>query len=164
MYLSLLYALELNMSNWRVFSESQDEEPDPEYGFELSLSQLPEQPISSVVFSTLQAHSQQEAGSSRPPKQPRIEQRWHGNLQHDARALVILLQVGRVEPNSREVTFEGCFEGLNEAQYFCMAKPVKGSRGHQRWLEGPVNPLTKADRAKFVATTVKRILEFLQME
>ena len=77
---------------------------------------------------------------------------------------MILLQVGCVEPGSREVTFEGCFEGLNDDQYYCMVRPIKGSRGHQRWLEGPVNPLTKADRADYVAATIKRILKFLQME
>jgi hypothetical protein len=77
---------------------------------------------------------------------------------------VILLQVGCVEPGSRDVTFEGCFEGLNDEQYYCTAKPIQGSRGHQRWLEGPVNPLTKEDRAEYVAATVKRILKFLKME
>jgi hypothetical protein len=35
-----------------------------------------------------------EAGPSRPPKQPHLEHRFHGDLQKDARALVILLQVG----------------------------------------------------------------------
>lgn len=62
------------------------------------------------------------------------------------------------------MTFEGCFEGLNSDQYFCMVKPVRGSCGYQRWLEGPVNPLIKANRANYVAATVKRILKFLQME
>jgi hypothetical protein len=77
---------------------------------------------------------------------------------------VILLQVGCVEPDTREVTFEGCFEGLNDDQYYCIVKPIEGSRGHQRWLEEPVNLLTKADRAEYVAAIVKRILKFLQME
>jgi hypothetical protein len=152
------------MSNWRVFSESQDEEPQPEAEFELSLSQLPDEPLLLRDFPSPYEHPRDEAGPSRPPKQPRIEQRWHGNLQRDARALVILLQVGCVEPGSREVTFERCFEGLNSDQYYCMVRPIKGSRGHQRWLEGPVNPLTKADRAEYVAATIKRILKFLQME
>ena len=48
---------------------------------------------------------------------------------------MILLQVGCVEPDNREVTFEGCFEGLNDEQYYCMVRPIEGSRGHQRWLE-----------------------------
>ena len=77
---------------------------------------------------------------------------------------MILLQVGCVEPGNREVTLEGCFEGLNDEQYYCMVRPIEGSRGHQRWLEGPVNPLTKADRIDYVAATFKRILKFLQME
>ena len=152
------------MSNWRVFSESQDEEPQPEAEFEFSLSQLPDQPLLPLSLALSHERLEEEAKPSCPPKQARVEQRWHKNLQHDARALVILLQVGRVEPGSREVTFEGCFEGLNIDQYYCTMKPVKESRGHQRWLEGPVNPLTKADRADYVAATLKRILKFLQME
>ena len=55
---------------------------------------------------------------------------------------MILLQVECVESDSREVIFEDCFEGLNNNQYYCMVKPIKGSRKHQQWLERPVNPLT----------------------
>lgn len=152
------------MSNWRVFKESQDLESEPEAELELSLSQLPIQPSQPVISSPLPHHPRDEAGPSRPLKQPRVERRWHGNLQRDARALVILLQVGCVEPGTREVTFEGSFEGLNEDHYFCQARPIEGSGGHQRWLKGPVNPLTKAQRADYIANTVGRILKFLQME
>lgn len=87
------------MSNWRIFSESQDEEPQPEAEFEFSLSQLPDQLLLPMALTLLGERPQVEAGPSRPPNQPRVEQRWHGNLQHDARALVILLQVGSVEPS-----------------------------------------------------------------
>ena len=62
------------------------------------------------------------------------------------------------------MTFEGCFEGLNDDQYSCILRPIKGSRGHQRWLKEPINPLTKADCAKYVAPTVKHIVRFLKME
>jgi hypothetical protein len=148
------------MSNWRVFSESQDEEPQPDTELELSLSQLPDQPLLLRDLS----RPREEAGPSRPSKQPRVERRWHGNLDADARALVILLQVGCVEPGTREVTFEASYEGKNMDQYFCVPRPVEGGRGHQRWLKGPVNPLTKVERAEYVAATVKRILKFLQME
>ena len=152
------------MSNWRVFSESQDEELQSEQELEFSLFQLPIKPHLSLSLAPPHGHPQEEAGPSRPPKQPRVERQWFGNLQRDARALVILLQVGCVEPGSREVTFEGYFEGLNNDQYSCCFKPFKGSRGHQHWLEGPVNPLAKADRADYVAVTIRRILKFLQME
>jgi len=152
------------MLNWRVFSEFQDEEPQPKVEFELSLSQLPEEPLLPRDLPTPFMHLRDEALPSRLPNQPRIEQRWHGNLQRDARVLVILLQVRRVEPGSHEVTFEGCFEGLNDDQYYCMVKPIKGSRGHQQCFEGLVNPLMKTDCAEYVAATIKRILKFLQME
>ncbi len=62
------------------------------------------------------------------------------------------------------MTFEASYEGKNIDQYFCMAWPVEGSRSHQRWLEGLVNPLTKAERASYVAATIKHIFTFLQME
>lgn len=149
------------MSNLRVFSESQDEELQPEAELELSLSQLPDQRLLPMGL----APPQDEAGSSRPPKQPRLELQWHGNLQSEARAMVILLQVGSVEPGGHEVTFEGCFEGLNNEQYmYCISRPIRGSPGHQRWLKGPVNPLTKAERIEYVAKTIGRILKFLKME
>ena len=144
--------------------ESQDPESQPEADLELSLSQLPVQPSQPTVSIPLPIHSQDEAGPSRLLKNSRVDQRWHGNLQRDARALVILLQVGCVEPGTQDVTFEGSYEGLNDDQYYCQIRPVKGSAGHQRWLKGPVNPLTKAERADYVANTVKRILKFLQME
>ena len=80
-----------------------------------------------------------------------MEQRWHGNLQQDARALVILLHVGCVEPVTRNVMFGGLFEGLNDDQYSCCLKHVKGSCGYQHRLESLVNILTKADCADYVA-------------
>ena len=118
------------MSNWRVFSESQDEEPQSEGELEFSLSQLLIQPLLPLSLAPPHGRPQEEAGPSRPPKQPRVKHRWFGNLQRDSRALVILLQVGCVEPGSREVTFEGYFEGSNEDQYTCCLKPIKRSRGH----------------------------------
>jgi hypothetical protein len=97
-----------------------------------SLSQLPIRTLLSFSTAPLYERPQEEAGPSRPVKQPRVEQRWHGNLQQDTRALVILLQVGYVEPDTQDVTFGGIFEGLNNDQYSCCLRPIKGSRGHQR--------------------------------
>ena len=144
--------------------ESQDPESQPETELELSLSQMPVRPSQPAVSIPLPIPMTGEAGPSRPLKKPRIENRWHGNLDRDARALVILLQVGCVEPGTHDVTFEASYEGLNEDQYFCMMRPDRAGKGHQRWLKGPVNPLTKAERAEYVAKTIGRILKFLQME
>lgn len=144
--------------------ESQDLESQPDEELELSLSQLPVQPLQLVEPVLPRVRPLDEAGPFRPLKQPRMDQRWHGNLQRDARALVILLQVGCVEPGTKEVAFEGSFEGLNDDQYFGMIRPIQGNPGHHRWLEGPVRPLLKNDRAEYVASVIKRILRFLQME
>ena len=120
------------MSNWRVLSESQDEELHLELDLDFSLSQLPIRILLSSTNASLHERPQEEVGPSQPSKQPRVEHRWHGNLQQDARALVILLQVGCVDPGTRDVTFGGIFEGLNNDQYSCCLRPIKGSRGHQR--------------------------------
>lgn len=144
--------------------ESQGVESEPEAELELSLSQLPRQPSQSGISTPLPTSFTDEAGPSRPLKKPRVDRRWHGNLDQDARALVILLQVGCVEPGTHDVMFEASYEGLNEDQYYCMRRPDIEGIGHQRWLKGPVNPLTKAERADYVANTIKRILKFLQMD
>ncbi len=86
------------MSNWRGGFESQDDEPQPESKFELLLSQFPYQPLLLRDLALPLKHRPDEAGSPRPPKQPRVKRRWHGTLDTNAFALVILLLVGRVEP------------------------------------------------------------------
>ena len=123
------------MSNWRVPSESQNEELHPELDSEISVSQPTIRTLLLPSPAPLHKRPQEEAGPSRPSKQPRMEQWWYGNLPRDARALVILLQVGSVEPDTRGVTFGGIFQGLNDDQYFCCLKPIRGSRGHQRGLK-----------------------------
>ncbi len=35
--------------------------------------------------------------------------------------------------------------------------------GHYRWLRGPINPLPMEHQAKYLARTIRRILEFLQL-
>jgi hypothetical protein len=35
--------------------------------------------------------------------------------------------------------------------------------GHYRWLQGPINPLSMEHRAKYLARTIRRILDFLQL-
>jgi hypothetical protein len=90
-----------------------------------------------------------------------VKQKWHENFKQDARALVILLQVACVEPDTRDVTFGSIFEGLNNDQYSYCLRPIRRSRGHQRWLEDPVISISKADRADYIAIVLRRILKFL---
>jgi len=35
--------------------------------------------------------------------------------------------------------------------------------GHYRWLQGPIHPLSMKHRAKYLARTIRCILEFLQL-
>ena len=137
------------------------ESQDPE--LELSLSQLPDQPLQLSQPSPSRQRYRDEAGPSERRVRARYDQLWHGNLQEDAQALVILLQVGSVEPGGREVTFQGFFEGPNSSQLRGISPLVAGSRGHTRYLHGPVHPLSRDQRAAYVAATVQRILEFLRM-
>jgi hypothetical protein len=37
------------------------------------------------------------------------------------------------------------------------------SDGHYRWLWGPINPLSIEHQAEYLARTIRRILEFLQL-
>jgi hypothetical protein len=134
--------------------ESQDREPE----LELSLSQL-----SNRSLQLLQLHIKGEARQSGWRKRPRVEQLWHGNLQDDARALVILLQIGSVEPKGHEVTFHGHYQGSNLNHYWGTSWPWKGELGHHWYFDGPINPLLRNQRAAFVATILQRILEFLEM-
>lgn len=86
------------MSNWRVVFESQNEELQPTLELDFPLSQIPVRTLQPLGPTPLHEHLQEEARPSQPQKEPRVEQQWHGNLQQNARALVILLQVGCVEP------------------------------------------------------------------
>ena len=59
------------------------------------MSQLPDQPLEPPQPS--RSCPQDEAGPSERRKRPCFDQLWHGNLQEDSQAMVILLQVGSVE-------------------------------------------------------------------
>ena len=72
--------LNYTMSKWRVFSECQDEESQPEREFEFSLSQLPDQPQPPLDLLLLHRRPEDEAGPSRLPKQPRMKKQWYSNL------------------------------------------------------------------------------------
>jgi hypothetical protein len=88
------------------------ESKDCKLELELSLSQLPNPP-----FQLLQPPIRDEAEPSRKRKKPRVEQLWYENLQDNAQALVILMQVGSVEPEGHDVTFHGYYQGSNLYYY-----------------------------------------------
>jgi hypothetical protein len=137
------------------------ESQDPEPKLELSLSQLPEQPLQ--LSQPSRCRPQDEAGPSEQRKRSRVDELWHGNIQEDSRVMVILMQVDSVEPRGHEITFHGHFQGPNANQYRGINSPRQGDLGHYQYLSGLVYPLSRDQRAAYIVVTVKRILEFLEM-
>jgi hypothetical protein len=61
------------MSNWRILMETMDLEVSAEAELEISLAQLLDQPSEPAVSMPVAVQRPDEAGPSRPPKQPRLE-------------------------------------------------------------------------------------------
>jgi hypothetical protein len=57
--------------------------------------------------------------------------------------------------------FEKCQCEDDDVRFHCRTW-VPGD-GHYRWLRGPINPLSIEHWAKYLARTIRRILEFLQL-
>ena len=62
-----------------------------------------------------------------------------------------LFQVGCVEPDTQDVTFWRNLKDLNDDKYSYCLRFVKKNHSHQCCLEDPFNPLSKVDRADYVA-------------
>ena len=83
-----------------------------------------------------------------------MDQLWHGNLQEDSWAIVILLQVGSVELRDHEVTFHGHIQGPNMEQYWRTNSPRQGDLGHYRYLSRHVYHLSKDQRTAYAVATI----------
>jgi hypothetical protein len=75
------------------------------------------------LFQLLQLPTRDETGPFGRRKRPRVEQLWHGNLQDDAQALVILLQISSMEPGGHEVISYGHYQGSNLNHYQGTSRP-----------------------------------------
>jgi len=65
-------------------------------------------------------------------------------------------------PNGiRDVLFEGSYEGLNNDQITGWSSRL--NMGHYRWLKGPINYLRREQRSEYVANTIRRIIDFLNI-
>ena len=58
------------------------------------------------------------------------------------------------------MVFEGYFENNAEEQ---MVSRIFGDEDHRLWLQGPLNLLTREQRANYIATILLRILEYLNI-
>jgi hypothetical protein len=63
-----------------------------------------------------------------------------------------------MEHKGHELTFQGYFQGSNADQYQGPSSPSQGGLGHYRYLNRHVYPLSRDQRATYVAATVQRIL------
>ncbi len=57
--------------------------------------------------------------------------------------------------------FEECQCQDDDVRFHCRTW-VPGD-GHYRWLRGPINPFPLEHRAEYLARTIRRILDFLQL-
>jgi hypothetical protein len=90
-----------------------------------------------------------------------IQRVWYHDLGRDSRCLVILLEIGTTPDGVPNVLFEGSYEGLNNDQISGWSS--RPGMGHYQWLRGPINHLGRDQRSEYVANTIRRILDFLNI-
>ncbi len=86
---------------------------------------------------------------------------WDRRLSPNPHALAIYLEFVPARGAAPE-RFEECqCEDDDDVRFHCRTW-VPGD-GHYRWLRGPINPLSLEHRAEYLARTIRRILDFLQL-
>uniref|UniRef100_A9U550 Predicted protein n=1 Tax=Physcomitrium patens TaxID=3218 RepID=A9U550_PHYPA len=90
-----------------------------------------------------------------------IQRVWYHDLGRDSRCLVILLEVGTTSDGVSNILFEGSYEGLNNVQITRWS--FRPRIRHYRSLRGPINHLRRNQRSEYVAKTIRRIIDFLNI-
>ncbi len=85
---------------------------------------------------------------------------WDHRLSPNPHALAIYLEFVPAHGVVPE-RFEKCQCEDDDVRLHCRTW-VPGD-GHYRWLRGPINPLPLEHRAEYLACTIRRILDFLQL-
>jgi hypothetical protein len=85
---------------------------------------------------------------------------WDRRLSPNPHALAIYLKFVPTRGTAPE-RFEECQCEENDVRLHCRTW-VPGD-GHYRWLRGPINPLPMEHGAEYLARTICRILDFLQL-
>ncbi len=85
---------------------------------------------------------------------------WDRQLSPNPHALAIYLEFVRTRRAMPE-RFEECQCENDNVHFHCQIW-VPGD-GHYRWLQGPINPLSMEHRTEYLARTIRRILDFLQL-
>ena len=95
-----------------------------------------------------------------PRTEPRTSQFSLLVLQLEHKALVIVLESEPTFFRSYQIVFEGCFENNAKEQ---MVNRIFGDGSHRLSLQGPLNLLTKEQKANYIAAILLRNLEFLNV-
>jgi hypothetical protein len=85
---------------------------------------------------------------------------WDRRMFPNPHALAIYLEFVPARGTAPE-RFEKCQCENDDVRLHCQTW-VPGD-GHYRWLRGPINPLPLEHRAEYLARTIRRILDFLQL-
>jgi len=85
---------------------------------------------------------------------------WDRRLSPNPHALAIYLEFVPACGAAPE-RFEECQCEDDDVRLHCRTW-VPGD-GHYRWLRGPINPLPLEHQAEYLARTIRRILEFLEL-
>jgi hypothetical protein len=85
---------------------------------------------------------------------------WDRQLPPNPHALAIYLEFVPAR-GAAPKRFEECQCEDDDVRFHCRTW-VPGDC-HYRWLRGPINPLPMEHRAEYLAPTIRRILEFLQL-
>jgi len=85
---------------------------------------------------------------------------WDRQLSPNPHALAIYLEFVPTHGAAPE-RFEECQCEDDDVRLHCRTW-IPGD-GHYRWLRGLINPLSMEHRAEYLACTIRRILDFLQL-
>jgi hypothetical protein len=104
--------------------------------------------------------SREEEPSRRVVRTWVVRSAWDRWLSLNPHALAIYLEFVPVRGATLE-RFEECQSEDDDVRLHCRMW-VPGD-GHYRWLRGSINPLPMEHQAEYLARTIRRILEFLQL-
>jgi hypothetical protein len=118
--------------------------------------ELEEAPLDVNVF----RRSREEEPSRRMVRTRGDHSAWDRQLSPNPHALIIYLEFVPACGATLE-RFEECQCEDDDVRLHCRTW-VPGD-GHYRWLRSPINPLSMEHRTEYLARTICRILEFLQL-
>jgi transposase InsO family protein len=123
--------------------------------------ELEEAPLDEVTLEVnVSQRLREEEPSKRVVRTRVVRSAWDRRLSPNPHAFAIYLEfvpVRRAVPER----FEECQCEDDDVRLHCRTW-VPGD-GHYRWLQGPINPLPMEHQAEYLARTIRRILEFLQL-